>query len=223
MGECDVLRDRHLRDDAVVGAVFGDEADARAGVGRGASPRRELTLAVAGDAYDGEDFAATRRGCGERGDGERMRVSFCSPLSLAPHLSHASPSHSRDLARPSSKGESATIEPRRMTTTRLATVVTSRILWVMKTIAVPFRGERPHDGEQLLRLVGGEHGGRLVEDQQRRLARDRFDELELCLLADGEIAGAALDVGERDTGRRDDRFGVPWRRNAWRARGSQRW
>ena len=55
-------------------------------------------------------------------------------------------------------------------------------------------GEAAHDCEELRGLGRREDRRRLVEDQHRRLSRDRLDQLDLRLLADREVADAARDV-----------------------------
>ena len=54
--------------------------------------------------------------------------------------------------------------------------------------------ERPQQHEELIGLGRGEHGGRLVEDQDLRPAIQRLQDLDALLQADGEIADARIGV-----------------------------
>ena len=45
-------------------------------------------------------------------------------------------------------------------------------------------GEIAQEGEDLLRLSGREHGGRLIEDEDLRVAIERLQDLHPLLLAD---------------------------------------
>ena len=49
------------------------------------------------------------------------------------------------------------------------------------------RAEVAHDAEEVLGLAGGEHRGRLVQDQDAGLAHQRLDDLDPLLDADGEF------------------------------------
>ena len=51
----------------------------------------------------------------------------------------------------------------------------------------PVGGHRPQRLEQRRRLLRGEHGGRLVEDQDARLAVERLQDLDALLLPDREL------------------------------------
>ena len=59
---------------------------------------------------------------------------------------------------------------------------------------LPLRLQRAEDLEQLLRLLRGEHGGRLVEDQDLRAAVERLQDLDALLLADGDPVDARVGV-----------------------------
>ena len=74
---------------------------------------------------------------------------------------------------------------------RSATASTSRSLWVMNTIDLPWSIEAAHDAEELVDLARREHRGRLVEDQDVGLAEERLQQLDPLLLADREV----LDLG----------------------------
>ena len=80
-----------------------------------------------------------------------------------------------------------TILPRRITVIRSATALTSRSLWVMKTIDLPAALSPRITLEQLVGLLRGEHGGRLVEDQQVDVAGQRLDDLHPLLDADRQV------------------------------------
>ena len=56
--------------------------------------------------------------------------------------------------------------------------------------------ELAHDRHELVGLLRGEHGGRLVEDEHLRVARQRLDDLDALLHADGQVfdEGVRVDV-----------------------------
>src|SRR6267378_1803553 len=61
-----------------------------------------------------------------------------------------------------------------------------------KNNRLAFFGEAAKNFEETLRLLGGEHGGRLIHDQQPRAAIERLEELDPLLHADGEIGDSSL-------------------------------
>ena len=79
------------------------------------------------------------------------------------------------------------------------TVIVSAIAWTSLSLCVMNTMDRPpsrscaHDREQLLGLAGGEHRGRLVQDQHAGVAHQRLDDLDPLLHADGQV----LDQGVR--------------------------
>ena len=56
------------------------------------------------------------------------------------------------------------------------------------------RRQRAQDLEQLGGLLGGQHGGRLVEDQHLGAAVERPQDLHALLLADGDVADPRLGI-----------------------------
>jgi len=56
--------------------------------------------------------------------------------------------------------------------------------------------ELTHDDHELVGLLGGQHGGRLVEDEDLGVARERLDDLDALLHADRELLddGVGVDV-----------------------------
>ena len=58
----------------------------------------------------------------------------------------------------------------------------------------PGRLELAHDLHQLVGLLRREHGGRLVEDEHLRVARERLDDLDALLHADGQILDERVGV-----------------------------
>ena len=74
--------------------------------------------------------------------------------------------------------------PRRSTVTRSAISSTSLSLCEMKTMPVPSALQRLEHAEEVARLLGGEHGGRLVEDEDPRAAVQRAQDLHALLHAD---------------------------------------
>ena len=187
-------------------------ADPDAPAGRDPQPGdrlHELGLAVAVDAGDADDLArraprARRRAAraargrpSPRGPPPRAAGSPVSAASLSSRNSTSRPTIS--LARLASVAPLVstvpTFLPRRSTVTRSAISSTSRSLWEMKMTDDALRGERAQDLEQVGRLLGGEHGGRLVEDQDVRAAVQRAQDLHALLLADADVlhAGARVD------------------------------
>ena len=74
---------------------------------------------------------------------------------------------------------------------RSATASTSRSLWVMKTIDLPWSIRLRTIAEEFVDLARREHGRGLVEDQDVGFAEQRLQELDALLLADREV----LDLG----------------------------
>ena len=219
LGERDVLGDGHLGDQSVARAILGDVRDAAAQ--RVAQVRGELGLAVAGDADDGDDLAG-------------MHFEAC----------HVGDAGGRGAKLPSAASAGAPSACERFHH-RLGQLLRAHRAAVDDDPSAPHdhdprghfqhlgdfvadeddgdavRGQPPHDVEQLARLGGREDGGRLVEDQKSRMAGDRFDQLQLRFLADGEIGDAAVDAAKVDAGVADD-----LRRDRGPtspARGSRRW
>ena len=85
---------------------------------------------------------------------------------------------------------------------RSATASTSRSLWVMKTIDLPCVGEALDDAEELVDLAGREHGGGLVEDEDRRVAEQRLEQLDPLLLADRQVLDLGVGVDRHARSRR---------------------
>ena len=81
-----------------------------------------------------------------------------------------------------------------MTVIRSAISCTSFSLWLMKTTDLPCGLQVRMIAEKLVGLAGGEHGGRLVEDEHARLAVQRLDDLDALLDADGEVLDEGVGV-----------------------------
>ena len=66
-------------------------------------------------------------------------------------------------------------------------------------IPMPSRGQLAHDPEQLLRLMFGQRGGRLVQDQDAAVQRQGLGDLDQLLLGDRQPPGGQprVDVGQR--------------------------
>ena len=64
----------------------------------------------------------------------------------------------------------------------------------MKTIDLPAALSDAHDREQLVGLLRGEHGGRLVEDEQVGVAGQRLDDLDPLLDADRQVLDQRVRV-----------------------------
>ena len=64
----------------------------------------------------------------------------------------------------------------------------------MKITVAPSAGELAQRGEQLVDLVGHEHRGRLVEDQDLGAAVEHLEDLDPLLLADAEVGDQLVGV-----------------------------
>ncbi len=64
----------------------------------------------------------------------------------------------------------------------------------MKMIPVPSAFRAAQDLEQVLRLLGGQHRGRLVEHEHLRPAEQRAQDLDALLGADAEVLHAGVGV-----------------------------
>ena len=106
-------------------------------------------------------------GFSTRSSTSRPTIARASPASVAP-----------------SRGTVSISLPRRSTEIRSAISSTSFSLWLMKITDVPCPVRLADDLEQLVRLLRGQHGGRLVEDQHLGAAVERLQDLDPLLLAD---------------------------------------
>ena len=84
--------------------------------------------------------------------------------------------------------------PLRSTATRSEMAMTSLSLWVMMMIALPSARMLPQHVEELLRLLGGQHGGGLVQDQDIRAPVEDLDDLHRLLLGDGHVVDLLVRV-----------------------------
>ena len=141
----------------------------------------QLGLAVAVDAGDADDLA--------RADVERDAAHLLDPavvddvrgprpraatspglgggLSTRSRTSRPTIARASDSSVAPSRGTVSIVLPRRSTVIRSAISSTSFSLWVMKMIDFPSAFRLLHDREQLGRLLRGQHGRRLVEDEDR--------------------------------------------------------
>ncbi len=87
-----------------------------------------------------------------------------------------------------------TVRPRRITVIRSAIAWTSLSLWVMKTIDLPAALSVRMISSRSCGLLRGQHGGRLVEDQQVDVAGQRLDDLDPLLHADRQVFDRAVGV-----------------------------
>ena len=97
-------------------------------------------------------------------------------------------------ARVSAVGSVATTWPWRITVTASVTSRISRSLWVMRTTVLPSAAERAEDAEQVVGLLGRQHGGGLVEDQHVGAPVERLEDLHALALAHAEILHARVGV-----------------------------
>ena len=88
----------------------------------------------------------------------------------------------------------ATTRPPRSTVMRSETASTSCSLCEMKTIGAAVGRHRAQRLEERARLLRRQHRGRLVEDQDARVAVERLEDLDALLLADRELPDARARV-----------------------------
>ena len=93
--------------------------------------------------------------------------------------------------------------PRRRTVIRSAMSSTSFSLWRDEDHGLAARREAADHLEQLLRLLRGEHGGRLVEDEDVRVAIERLQDLDALLLPDGDVLDPRRRVDRQPEAIRD--------------------
>ncbi len=79
------------------------------------------------------------------------------------------------------------MRPRRSTLTRSQMARTSPSLWLMKTTDETLGDEAPEGREEDLDLLGHEHGGGLVHDQDAAIPGERLEDLDPLLLPDGQV------------------------------------
>ena len=109
------------------------------------------------------------------------------PRSTSSSTSRPTMSSARLRSLAPSRSIVATFLPRRSTEIRSATSSTSCSLCVIRMIDVPARDERAQHGEELVDLLRRQHRGRLVEDQDARVAVERLEDLDALLLADADL------------------------------------
>ena len=191
------------------GGVAPEDLDAPADLAAHPGDRLdELALAVALDAGDAEDLPAAHLdrepvdGLRRRG---RRRTRRSRTRSTTSPGAAASFSTWNTTSRPTIRLASdccvavfgsavPATRPSRSTVIRSATASTSRSLWVMKMIDLPWSTRLRTTAKKSSTSPGREHGGRLVEDQDVGLAEQRLDELDALLLADREVADLGVGV-----------------------------
>ena len=141
---------------------------------------------------------------------------------------HLAPDHQPARAPPRSRpraGRSRSACPRRSTEIRSAISSTSFSLWLMKMTDVPCSVRLRDDLEQLVRLLRGQHGGRLVEDQHLGAAVERLQDLDPLLLADRDVLDLRARVDREPEPLRELAHPARRRRRsrAGRRRSSARW
>jgi hypothetical protein len=88
----------------------------------------------------------------------------------------------------------ATISPRRITETSSVTAMISRSLWVISRMVLPCALSCFEDAEQVIGLLGGQHAGGLVEDQDLGAAVERLEDLDALLQADGQFLDDGIGI-----------------------------
>ena len=88
---------------------------------------------------------------------------------------------------PAAGTPAAVTVPRRMTVMRSAMASTSSSLWLMKTTELPRAVIVAQRAEELLDLLGCQHGGGLVHDEDRGAAVEHLEDLDALLLAHREL------------------------------------
>ncbi len=107
----------------------------------------------------------------------------------------------RGLARTSRGLPASTTTPASMNAIRSPTSRANPISCVTTTMVMPAVGQAPHDVEHLADQLGVERRGRLVEEHQLRLHRQRPRDRDPLLLAAGELGRVAVGlVGQPDLG-----------------------
>ena len=188
-----ILRDigdarRAARRDVELGDVRAGDPD-RAGVDRAQADERldQFCLAVAGDAGDADDLAAAqakadavderlaaRRGDGEIGRLEQDRAGTGGAL-LDVQIDAAPGHRAHDVARGGVRGDHAVDDA---AVAQHGDAVGDRHHFVQlvgdEQYRAPLGGEVAHDREQAVALLRRQHGGRLVEDEDARVAIERL-------------------------------------------------
>ena len=112
------------------------------------------------------------------------RRSTSRPTIMRARLSSVAPS----------TGTVSTFFPRRRTVMRSATSSTSWSLWRDEDDRLPLRLQLGDDREQLLRLLRGQDGRRLVEHEDLRPAVEGLQDLDALLRSDGDVLDATAGV-----------------------------
>ena len=119
---------------------------------------------------------------------------MCSGFSTRSSTSRPtiSPASERSVA--PSVGTVSIFSPRRRTVTRSAMSSTSLSLCEMKTTDVPCSVSVRRTSNRSCASCGGEHRGRLVEDQHLRAAEQRAQDLHALLGADADVLDLRVRV-----------------------------
>ena len=196
------------RTPARVMSLAGEAERAAGGLAQAGERPDQLVLAVAGHPGDAEDLAGAhveRDGAHRlvpavvlhlevRRPRARRRPGVDSPRSTVRLTSRPTIRLARSSSSVSDGSRVPTTLPRRMTVIRSAISRTSYSLWLMKmTEVASSRVELAEDREDLARLLGREDGGRLVEDEDVRVAVQGLEDLDALLPAHRQ--GADLGSG----------------------------
>ena len=177
----------------------------------------EFALTVAGDARDADDLAAAHGEIGaiDRAACRRSRRSVRPIASRQRRAGRAGPlSTLRLTLRPviartisralvvGGRAGCATVRPSRRIVTRSVIAVASLSLWVTKRTVRPSAARRREHIEQRVALGRRQHRGRLVEDEDARVAIERLQDLDALAHADRQAADRARRGRRRGGGAR---------------------
>ena len=197
-------------------ASYGDRADnglasdqdlTRVGPAISGQDLEELVLALGLESGDAEDLAGRSvretpltlppgRGGGSRAPPvARPRERAGPPPRRLPPRRPRRASPPPACASPPSPGASdSTLRPLRRMVARSHSCRTSVSRWVMNRTERPSDFPVPHDGEHVLRLVGGQGSGDLVEEQQMGVLRQRPGQVEQAEDREREVLDGGVEV-----------------------------
>ena len=181
---------------------------ARLGLGEAGDGADELGLAVAVDAAEPEDLAGAQLEREVLHAEEALRVAHVEMLDREEDLAglggrlvdvevHLAADHhlghallARSSATPTVLDQPAPPQDR----AGAATSFISLSLCVMRRTVLPSPTSLPHDPHELVDLLGREHGGGLVEDEDLGVAVEHLEDLDALLHADRDVLDLGLGI-----------------------------